>query len=328
MNHHRANELLLSIGSNMSNVMFNLAQAKDSPDAKLFDELRRKWDAALSVYRRAAPTEPAVDRDAVAAIRSRLELTYRVCCSLAPKQSVGELLDSALKMPEWDRLAAPAAPAVPAAPLVTSERLAQFLRCAYPVSTEINLRGYNWCEAWLDEARTAALASPPSPSVDQAKRSILVRITANDEGYEDVHPDLMMEDAMRVNPYGWPQGFSFEVVDQAKRLVGGEVEGWISVDFMLPEPDVEVLIAGQEGVEVARYCEAEEDQVDQMGHDAGFWGYKFAACGRSFGAPDYIRPAQGQPKWWAHLPDTPDEDEAPDRASTGSATSTDTKESA
>lgn len=32
---------------------------------------------------------------------------------------------------------------------------ARFLRCAYPVAPEINPRGYNWCEAWLDELRSA-----------------------------------------------------------------------------------------------------------------------------------------------------------------------------
>lgn len=93
------------------------------------------------------------------------------------------------------------------------------------------------------------------------------------------------------------------VEGQAEATTGAPL--WISVDFMLPETGVEVLIDGHEGVEVAHYSEAEEDQTDQIGHDAGFWGYKFAACGRSFGNPAYIRPAQGQPKYWMHLPDSP-----------------------
>ena len=32
------------IGSQMSNVMFNLGQKTDNPDAPLFDSLRRQWD--------------------------------------------------------------------------------------------------------------------------------------------------------------------------------------------------------------------------------------------------------------------------------------------
>jgi hypothetical protein len=43
-----------------------------------------------------------LDLKALAAIRNRLELTYSLCLSLAPKQAVGELLDVALNMPEWE----------------------------------------------------------------------------------------------------------------------------------------------------------------------------------------------------------------------------------
>jgi hypothetical protein len=56
-------------------------------------------------------------QQALAAITDRLALTYRICCGTAPKQSVGELLDVTIKMPEWEivraaltRQAAPEAP--------------------------------------------------------------------------------------------------------------------------------------------------------------------------------------------------------------------------
>lgn len=37
------------------------------------------------------------------------------------------------------------------------EALNVFVKAAYPVSSEINPRGWNWCEAYLDHAREIAL---------------------------------------------------------------------------------------------------------------------------------------------------------------------------
>lgn len=37
--------------------------------------------------------------------------------------------------------------------------LKAFVGSAYPVAIEINERGYNWCEAYLDSARTEAVAT-------------------------------------------------------------------------------------------------------------------------------------------------------------------------
>jgi hypothetical protein len=72
----------------------------------------------------AAPTASAPSGDAtqaLAAIEERLALTYRLCCGTSPKQSVGELLAVALKMPEWAtvRAALVAAPIAPAKPVAT-----------------------------------------------------------------------------------------------------------------------------------------------------------------------------------------------------------------
>lgn len=41
------------------------------------------------------------------------------------------------------------------------EQVRAFTASAYPVSTEINERGYNWCQAWLDEA--LAMTKEPRP---------------------------------------------------------------------------------------------------------------------------------------------------------------------
>jgi len=58
-------------------------------------------------------------------------------------------------------------------------------------------------------------------------KSIFVKITAN-EGYDDVHPDLMLEDAQTT-----PQGFGWEIAPQA-------AEGWKRVPV---EPTDEMLDA-------------------------------------------------------------------------------------
>lgn len=31
--------------------------------------------------------------------------------------------------------------------------------------------------------------------------------------YADVAPELIMEDVLRVNPYGWPEGFSIDLLN-------------------------------------------------------------------------------------------------------------------
>jgi hypothetical protein len=81
---------------------------------------------------------------------------------------------------------------------------------------------------------------------------------------------------------------------------------WISVDVELPEPGVEVLINGSEGVEIASYSAGEGDQVDQPGHDPGFIGYKYAMPGRSWGTVSCMQFPQGQPTHWMPLPDAPE----------------------
>ncbi|MQA38889.1 hypothetical protein GEV02_12055 [Rugamonas sp. FT29W] len=43
----------------------------------------------------------------------------------------------------------------------------------------------------------------------------VVMISNTQDGYEDVPPQLVLEDALRVVPYGWPQGFDFEILNPA-----------------------------------------------------------------------------------------------------------------
>lgn len=48
-------------------------------------------------------------------------------------------------------------------------------------------------------------------------KTIIVKITAlDDDGvdiYGDVHPQLILEDALHVAERGWPQGFEFEIIE-------------------------------------------------------------------------------------------------------------------
>ncbi|CAJ6621129.1 hypothetical protein [Burkholderia arboris] len=42
----------------------------------------------------------------------------------------------------------------------------------------------------------------------------IVMITPIDEGYEDVAPELIAEDAIRVMHRGWPDGFEVAILNQ------------------------------------------------------------------------------------------------------------------
>ena len=79
---------------------------------------------------------------------------------------------------------------------------------------------------------------------------------------------------------------------------------WINVRDKLPEEGKHVLIANSEGIEIAHFDLGEDDGPDNMGFDAG-WVGMFALPGRSFGNPDYMRPAQFQPTHWMPLPEHP-----------------------
>lgn len=67
---------------------------------------------------------------------------------------------------EWDAARRATPPSPSTAPEV-EELLRQFLRAAYPCCTSIDARGYQWSEAYLDEARAVALASRPAEVDDE-----------------------------------------------------------------------------------------------------------------------------------------------------------------
>jgi hypothetical protein len=80
---------------------------------------------------------------------------------------------------------------------------------------------------------------------------------------------------------------------------------WIDSEQKMPEPDTDVLIWNEEGIEIALYSLGREDSIDEMGHDAGWIGL-YAFPGRSFGNGEYQQKPHGQARFWMALPETPE----------------------
>jgi hypothetical protein len=70
-----------------------------------------------------------------------------------------------------------------------------------------------------------------------------------------------------------------------------------------PKDGSDILAYHEEGIDICRYEERQEDGIDEMGHDGGWFGVRYSAPGRSFGNPKYFREAQGQPTHWMPLPE-------------------------
>lgn len=47
------------------------------------------------------------------------------------------------------------------------------------------------------------------------KRHAVVMVSGIDDDYADVIPDLILDDVLRVIPYGWPQGFEIQLLNPA-----------------------------------------------------------------------------------------------------------------
>lgn len=62
---------------------------------------------------------------------------------------------------------------------------------------------------WTKELRHLASQIAAVKGVNCA----VVLITGNDEDYADVVPEFILADALRVNPYGWPAGFSIDLLN-------------------------------------------------------------------------------------------------------------------
>lgn len=47
------------------------------------------------------------------------------------------------------------------------------------------------------------------------KQCAVVLISGTDPDYGDVVPELILEDVLRVNPHGWPEGFDIALLNRA-----------------------------------------------------------------------------------------------------------------
>jgi hypothetical protein len=65
--------------------------------------------------------------------------------------------------------------------------------------------------AWTQEMRRLA----SNIAFARGTSCAVVLITGPAEAYKDVHPQLVMEDALRVNPHGWPEGFTIDLLNSA-----------------------------------------------------------------------------------------------------------------
>lgn len=67
-------------------------------------------------------------------------------------------------------------------------------------------------QAWTTELRRLA----GMIAFAQGKPCAVVMITPAGEGYEDVVPELVVEDALGVMQNGWPEGFEFDILNRAE----------------------------------------------------------------------------------------------------------------
>lgn len=209
MTHHQAIELLRGIGSEMSNVLYNLGQHKQRTiterEGELFYALAKKWDAALSEYRRApAPTSEPGARDALVEAMQKARFVYRgMRYAIEALDYLQAVLDNPL--PDFGPLATPASPAVPeAAPLVAkSQPETQKVPDLAPAER------FDWSRGGMVLSPYGAYKHAVKDDDAGISWSILCRLAS-------------------LSPSPAPEAVAL-LVDQAKRLVGGEVAAWQSI---------------------------------------------------------------------------------------------------
>lgn len=62
---------------------------------------------------------------------------------------------------------------------------------------------------WTNEMRHLASQIAAAKGTNCA----FVLIAGTDQNYADVVPELILKDALRVNPHGWPAGFSIDLLN-------------------------------------------------------------------------------------------------------------------
>lgn len=69
-------------------------------------------------------------------------------------------------------------------------------------------------QRWLAEMRLLAALVTTAKGGNCA--IVMIESVVDDDGAEPIAPELVLEDALRVVPHGWPDGFNFDVLNASK----------------------------------------------------------------------------------------------------------------
>lgn len=69
--------------------------------------------------------------------------------------------------------------------------------------------------AWVAELRRESARLADLITAATGKHHAVVMVSGTDDGYGDVIPELILDDVLRVNPHGWPEGFDIQLLNPA-----------------------------------------------------------------------------------------------------------------
>ncbi len=67
--------------------------------------------------------------------------------------------------------------------------------------------------AWKEELRRESARIADLITAATGTHHAVILVAGTDEAYADVVPELILEDVLRVNPHGWPDGFQIELLN-------------------------------------------------------------------------------------------------------------------
>ena len=69
--------------------------------------------------------------------------------------------------------------------------------------------------AWMAELRRESARLADLITAATGKHHAVVMVSGSDDGYANVIPELILDDVLRVNPHGWPEGFDIQLLNPA-----------------------------------------------------------------------------------------------------------------
>lgn len=73
----------------------------------------------------------------------------------------------------------------------------------------------NQVAGWVAERRCESARLADLITAATGKHHAVVMVSGTDEGYADVIPELILDDVLRVNQHGWPEGFDIQLLNPA-----------------------------------------------------------------------------------------------------------------